>query len=187
MLVVNLELCTLHLQETPDLERVLSFLLFGDGATAALVTADAQGIALHDFHATTIPDTQDLITWRIGDQGFDMHLSGKVPARIATALRTEAERNDAGGLLRGQDLASVVHWAVHAGGRTVLDAVGAGLRLPSDALRYSRAVLHDVGNVSSATLMFVLARILAQDVAGPGVGMAFGPGLCAETFRFSRL
>jgi len=187
VLVVNLELCTLHLQETPDLERVLSFLLFGDGATAALVTADAQGIALHDFHATTIPDTQDLITWRIGDQGFDMHLSGKVPARIATALRAEAERNDAGGLLRGQDLASVVHWAVHAGGRTVLDAVGAGLRLPSDALRYSRAVLHDVGNVSSATLMFVLARILAQDVAGPGVGMAFGPGLCAETFRFSRL
>ena len=187
VLVVNLELCTLHLQETSDLERVLSFLLFGDGATAALVTADAQGIALHDFHATTIPDTQDLITWRIGDQGFDMHLSGKVPARIATALRAEAERNDAGGLLRGQDLASVVHWAVHAGGRTVLDAVGAGLRLPYDALRYSRAVLHDVGNVSSATLMFVLARILAQDVAGPGVGMAFGPGLCAETFRFSRL
>ncbi len=187
VLVVNLELCSLHMQETPDLERVLSFLLFGDGATAALVTADAQGIALHDFHAATIPDTQGLITWRIGDQGFDMHLSGKVPARIATALRAEADRNDAGGILRGQDLASVMHWAVHAGGRTVLDAVETGLRLPPDALRHCRAVLHDVGNISSATLMFVLARILAQDVAGPGIGMAFGPGLCAETFRFSRL
>jgi len=187
VLVVNLELCSLHMQETPDLERVLSFLLFGDGATAALVTADAQGIALHDFHATTIPDTQDLITWRIGDQGFDMHLSGKVPARIATALRAEADRNDAGGILHGRDLADVVHWAVHAGGRTVLDAVEAGLRLSPDALRHCRAVLHDVGNISSATLMFVLARILAQDVAGPGIGMAFGPGLCAETFRFSRL
>ncbi len=187
VLVVNLELCSLHLQETPDLERVLSFLLFGDGATAALVTADAHGIALHDFHASTIPDTQDLITWRIGDQGFDMHLSGKVPARIAGALRSEADRNDPGGFLRGQDIASVAHWAVHAGGRTVLDAVQAGLRLRSDALHYSRAVLHDVGNVSSATLMFVLARILAQDVAGPGIAMAFGPGLCAETFRFTRL
>lgn len=187
VLVVNLELCSLHLQETPDLERVLSFLLFGDGATAALVTADAHGIALHDFHASTIPGTQDLITWRIGDQGFDMHLSGKVPARIAAALRGEADRNDAGGFLCGQKLSDVAHWAVHAGGRTVLDAVQAGLRLPSDALRASRAVLHDVGNVSSATLMFVLARILAQDIAGPGIGMAFGPGLCAETFRFTRL
>ncbi len=187
VLVVNLELCSLHLQETPDLDRVLSFLLFGDGATAALVTADAHGIALHDFHASTIPGTQDLITWRIGDQGFDMHLSGKVPARIAAALRSEADRNDAGGFLRGQTLSDVAHWAVHAGGRTVLDAVQAGLRLPSDALRASRAVLHDVGNVSSATLMFVLARVLAQDIAGPGIAMAFGPGLCAETFRFTRL
>ena len=185
VLVVNLELCSLHLQETSDLERVLSFLLFGDGATAALVTAEAHGIALHDFHASTIPGTQDLITWRIGDQGFDMHLSGKVPARIAAALRHEADRNDAGGFLRGQDIAGVAHWAVHAGGRTVLDAVEAGLRLPSDALRHSRSVLHDVGNVSSATLMFVLARTLAEGAAGPGIAMAFGPGLCAETFRFS--
>ena len=187
VLVVALELCSLHMQEVSDLERVLSFLLFGDGAAAALVTADAQGIALHDFHATTIPNSKDLITWRIGDQGFDMHLSGKVPARIATALRTEVDRNDTDGVMRGQDLAEVVHWAVHAGGRTVLDAVEAGLRLPPDALLHCRAVLRDVGNISSATLMFVLARILMQDVTGPGIGMAFGPGLCAETFRFSRL
>ena len=187
VLVVNLELCSLHMQEVSDLERVLSFLLFGDGAAAALVTGDAEGIALHDFRAKTIPDTQDMITWRIGDQGFDMHLSGKVPARIATALRADVDRNDMDGLMRGQDLAEVVHWAVHAGGRTVLDAVEVGLRLPPDALRHCRAVLRDVGNISSATLMFVLARILAQGVTGPGIGMAFGPGLCAETFRFSRL
>ena len=187
VLVVNLELCTLHLQETPDLERVLSFLLFGDGATAALVTSEPHGIALHDFFAATIPDTQDLITWRIGDQGFDMHLSGKVPGRIATALRAEADRNDAGGILRGRGVQDFAHWAVHAGGRTVLDAAEIGLRLAPDTLRHSRGVLRDVGNVSSATLMFVLARILAQDVAGPGIAMAFGPGLCAETFRFSRV
>ena len=187
VLVVNLELCSLHMQETPDLERVLSFLLFGDGATAALVTAEAQGIALHDFYAATIPDTQDLITWRIGDQGFDMHLSGKVPARIATALRHEADRNDDAGMFNGRDPADVAHWAVHAGGRTVLDAVEAGLRMTPNALRQSRAVLHDVGNISSATLMFVLARILDGGDAGPGVGMAFGPGLSAEIFRFSRL
>ena len=184
VLVVNAELCTLHLQETPELEKVLSFLLFGDGATAAIVSADPHGIALHDFHSVALPDTQDLITWAIGDQGFDMVLSGRVPARIGAALRAVADRTPAGMLL-DRPPATTPHWAVHAGGRTVLDAVQAGLRLSSTALAPSRAVLHDVGNVSSATLMFVLARMMGQP--GPGVGMAFGPGLCAETFRFTVL
>ena len=187
VLVVSLELCTLHLQETQDLETVLSFLIFGDGTAAALITAEPHGIALHGFYAATLPDTQELITWRIGDQGFDMHLSGKVPAAIAAALRQEADRNDGAGLLAGQDPAEIALWAVHAGGRTVLDAVEQGLRLPSHALDHSRAVLNEVGNVSSATLGFVLARMLAGTTTGPGLAMAFGPGLCAETFRFSRV
>ena len=187
VLVVALELCTLHLQETQDLETVLSFLIFGDGAAALLVTADPHGLSLDGFHAKTIPGTQDLITWRIGDQGFDMHLSGKVPSAIAGALRAEADRNDHDGIMAGQDPEGIALWAVHAGGRTVLDAVEQGLRLPGDALAHSRAVLNDVGNVSSATLGFVLERMLTGDVTGPGMAIAFGPGLCAETFRFTRL
>jgi predicted naringenin-chalcone synthase len=189
VLVMNLELCTLHLQETPDLETVLSFMLFGDGCTATLVTAEPTGLALLDFRATTLPDSADLITWRIGDQGFDMRLSGKVPGRIAGALRTELERPDDGGLLRGQSTQQIDLWAVHAGGRTVLDAVEQGLRLGRDALRHSRAVLNDFGNMSSATIMFILDRMLRDDSitgSGAGFGMAFGPGLGAETFRFRR-
>ena len=84
-------------------------------------------------------------------------------------MRHEADRNDAGGFLRGGDLAGIAHWAVHAGGRTVLDAAEAGLRLPSDPLQHSRAVLHAVGNVSSATLMFVLARVLNRHAGGGDV------------------
>lgn len=186
VLVVNLELCTLHLQETPDLETVLSFMLFGDGASATLVTAEPTGLALLDFRATTLPDSDELITWRIGDQGFDMRLSGKVPARIAGALRTELERTDDGGLLRGQSTQEIDLWAVHAGGRTVLDAVEQGLRLGRDALAYSRAVLNDCGNMSSATIMFILERMLRDTTGETGFGMAFGPGLGAETFRFRR-
>ena len=189
VLVVNLELCTLHLQETPDLETVLSFMLFGDGCTAALVSAEPQGLALLDFRAVTLPDSAELITWRIGDQGFDMRLSGQVPGRIATALRQELERADDGGLLRGQSIQEFDLWAVHAGGRTVLDAVEQGLRLGRDALRHSRGVLHDFGNMSSATIMFILDRMLrdpAPGGSGAGFGMAFGPGLGAETFRFRR-
>ncbi|MDQ2804241.1 MAG: type III polyketide synthase [Pseudomonadota bacterium] len=191
VLVVNLELCTLHLQETSDLETVLSFLLFGDGCAAALVTAEPAGIALGDFCAAVIPDTADLITWQIGEQGFRMHLSGKVPGRIAQALRAELARPDADGILRGQGTQAVDLWAVHAGGRTVLDAVETGLALQPSALRQSRAVLQDCGNMSSATLMFVLQRMLRERESGDiasgarGLAVAFGPGMVAETFRFA--
>ena len=187
VLVVNLELCTLHLQETPDLETVLSFMLFADGATAALVSAEAVGFGMLDFRARTLPDSADLITWRIGDQGFDMRLSGKVPGRIASALRSELEREGDTGLLRGQATQQIDLWAVHGGGRTVLDGVEQGLRLSRGALDWSRGVLRDFGNMSSATILFVLDRMM-HGSTGPqnGVAMAFGPGLCAETFRFRR-
>jgi predicted naringenin-chalcone synthase len=186
VLVVNVELCSLHLQEAQDIETALSFLLFGDGASAALVTADPGGIALRDFRNAVIPDSQDLITWHIGDQGFRMYLSGKVPGRIAQTLRQERARADADGLLHGEGAQCVDLWAVHGGGRTVLDAVAVGLDLEDQALCHSRAVLRDCGNMSSATVMFVLARILAQDRAAQrGLAMAFGPGMVAETFRFS--
>lgn len=184
VLVVNVELCTLHMQETPDLEKVLSALLFGDGCSAALVSSEPTGIALVDFRAMTVPDTQSLITWNIGDHGFEMHLSGEVPSQIARALRHEASRNDEG-IFRGGRPEDVSLWAVHAGGRTILDAVEQGLDLDKEALRWSRGVLREFGNMSSATLMFVLQRMM-QTVKhrAEGFGMAFGPGLVAETFRF---
>ena len=184
VLVVNLELCTLHMQETADIELALSSLLFADGSTAALVTADPVGLSLDDFRAAIIPDSADHITWHIGDHGFLMHLSGKVPSRILQALRQEAGRNDEAGLLHGRDARSIRHWAIHAGGRSVLDAVEEGLSLGHDALAHSRAVLREFGNMSSATVMFVLRRMLSANEEGPGLAMAFGPGMVAETFRF---
>lgn len=184
VLVVTLELCTIHFQRNRDLASLLAMLLFGDGAAAALVTAEPTGIGLRDFRAVTIPGTADAITWKIRDQGFDMHLGGEVPARIAEALAADARRGDDGGLLRGAEPGDFDLWAVHAGGRTVLDAVEHGFGLPADALAPSRQVLHDHGNMSSATLMFILARMLAQDRRGAGMALAFGPGMAAESFRF---
>ncbi|MFI4933017.1 MAG: type III polyketide synthase [Caulobacterales bacterium] len=188
VLVVNLELCTLHLQHPETLPKALAMLLFGDGCAATLVTADQSGIALRDFRAATIPGSSADISWRIADQGFDMHLSGEVPGRIAKALRLEAERNDDKGLLRGERPADFDLWAVHAGGRTILDAVEHGFQLAPAMLDWSRGVLRDFGNMSSATLMFVLDRILragkAPEGGGDGFAVAFGPGLAAESFRF---
>ncbi len=186
VLVLNLELSTLHFQETPELEKVLSFLLFGDGAAAALVTAEPHGIALNEFRAVVIPHSEGFITWNIGDQGFDMVLSGQVPARIMRTLKDELDRSEADGVLGGRGLDDIALWAVHAGGRTVLDAVEVGLQLAPSALDASRAVLNDYGNMSSATVMFVLQRLLRSARAGArGMAMAFGPGMVAETFRFT--
>ena len=122
VLTVNLELCTLHFQRTLELEKLLAMLLFGDGCAAALVTAEPHGIALTDFRAATIDASSDAITWRIGEQGFDMHLGGEVPIRIGQALARDL--GDTAGLLRGADPGDYAHWAVHAGGRSILDAVG---------------------------------------------------------------
>jgi predicted naringenin-chalcone synthase len=183
VLVVNVELCTLHLQDTNDLETALSFLLFGDGCSVALVSADAAGIALGDFLTSPIPDSDHMITWHVGDHGFEMHLSGKVPGIITQALR-----EDDGTLLRGEGTQSIDFWAVHGGGRSILDAVEAGLNLAPKALAHSRHILREFGNMSSATIMFVLNRIMQTDDPGQrGLAIAFGPGMVAETFRFTRL
>ena len=181
VLVVTVELSTLHLQQTSELEPVLAMLQFGDGAAAALVTTEPSGFALGQPFATTLADSHDLIRWAITDEGFAMHLSGEVPARIAAVLGDEAF---AAAAIGGQSASDVDGWAVHAGGRSILDAVERALHLPSDALQASRGVLAENGNMSSATLMFVLARLLAGPRVSRGVALAFGPGLAAEGFAF---
>lgn len=191
VLVINVELCSLHLQETSDMTSLLSLTLFADGASAALVTAQPEGIALLDFLAVIIPDSSDLITWHIGDQGFNMHLSGQVPQRINQTLREDMKQAGANSILRGEQVSDFDLWAIHPGGRTVLDAVESGLGLAPDDLGNSRRVLQNYGNMSSATIMFVLQDMLRlhqndhnHHNEARGLAMAFGPGMVAETFRF---
>ncbi len=180
VLIVNLELCTLHLQETADIEQVLSFLVFGDGCAASLVSAEPVGLALDRFHAMLVPDSHELITWKIRELGFDMLLSGKVPGAIGQGLKLGSA-----GILDGNPAKSINLWAVHPGGRSVLDAVEAGLDLPPSALAASRDILARFGNMSSATIMFVLKNVLEAARPGQsGCAMSFGPGLTAETMLF---
>jgi alpha-pyrone synthase len=180
VLVMNLELCTLHMQETQDLEQLLSFLLFADGCSACLVTARETGLALDSFLAVGIPETIQLITWRIRELGFDMQLSGKVPGELCRALKEIGST-----IMRGKDPLSIDLWAVHPGGKTILDSVENGLSLPPEAMATSRDVLARFGNMSSATVMFVLQRIMQLAKPGQqGCAMSFGPGVTAETMLF---
>ncbi|NGM20014.1 type III polyketide synthase [Roseomonas stagni] len=179
VLVVCLELCTLHLQDTTALEQLLCFLLFADGCAAAIVSAEATGLLLDGFSSVVIPEAHEQITWRIGDAGFDMTLSGMVPFTLAHALPGLVPR-----MLKGRGVAEVDLWAVHPGGRSILDAVAHGLDLPGDAMETSRSVLSDHGNMSSATVLFVLERMMREGRRGRGCALAFGPGLSAEAMRF---
>ena len=183
VLVVTVELSTLHLQDERRIEPLLAMLQFGDGAAAALVTSDPHGFAIGQPFAMNLPASGDLIRWTVGDTGFAMHLSGEVPSRIGAALHEPELRRR---LLGARSATEVDCWAVHAGGRSILDAVERGLELDGDALAASREVLARFGNMSSATLMFVLAELLEQEQHRTGVALAFGPGLAAEGFHFER-
>lgn len=184
VLVLSLELCSLHLQMPKNLEMSISSLLFADGCAAALITSEEQGIGLDSFTALVVPDTHDQMSWHIGDTGFDMVLSRRVPGALKDALNAENTKI----ILNGAQTDSIDLWAVHPGGRLILDSVEEALELGSTDLRYSRDILDRFGNMSSATIFFVLQQMMnASDGANSGkrgCGMAFGPGLTAETLLF---
>ncbi len=138
------------------------------------------GANMESFETRGLENAREMITWRVGDFGFDMFLSTQVPAHIAKAMKENAAQVRAG---RPVDL-----WAVHPGGRSILDAVESGLALPLEALKDSRCVLSSFGNISSATVMFVLERVMNKARAGQnGCAMSFGPGVAAEIMRFHAL
>ncbi|WP_168454817.1 type III polyketide synthase [Sphingopyxis microcysteis] len=180
VLVVSVELSTLHLQLEDTPEPLLAMLQFSDGAAAAIVSADPVGFALGEGASLALEDSADLIRWDIGDTGFAMQLSGEVPGRLRDALSAPEVRNK---LFGAGDPPPLL--AVHAGGRSVLDAVEAALGVPAAALADSRAVLARFGNMSSATILFVLADMMARGATGEGLAIAFGPGLAAEAIRFT--
>jgi predicted naringenin-chalcone synthase len=178
--MINLELCSLHLRETTDLEEMLGFLLFADGCAASLISAEPVGVAMDSFRAVLVPETSDLMAWYIRDCGFEMVLSPRVPNAIRRALRGSADK-----ILRGAASDSIDLWAVHPGGRSIIDAVQSGLNIAPAALAASREVLRRYGNMSSATVMFVLDTMLRAPLSrAAGCAMSFGPGLIAETMVF---
>ena len=179
VLTVTVELCSLHLQETQQLESLLAQLQFSDGAAAALVTAEPGGFEMSHPFSCPLENSHELIQWKIGDTGFEMTLSGEVPGRLRETLaRPDVQRELFG------DAGPPPLLAVHAGGRSVLDAVEHALAVAPGALADSRSVLARYGNMSSATILFVLADMMARGASGEGIAIAFGPGLAAEAIRF---
>ena len=178
-LVVSVELSTLHLSLADEAEPLLAMLQFSDGAAAGIVSAVPDGFELGEGRSLALDDSADLIRWDIGDRGFEMTLSGEVPGRLRETLAMPGVQRELFG-----DHGTPPLLAVHAGGRSVLDAVEHALGVTPETLSDSRAVLARFGNMSSATILFVLADMMARDARGEGLAIAFGPGLAAEAIRF---
>lgn len=184
VLMVNVELCSLHYQLKDDLDTMVANAIFADGASAALISAkesDAAGgarIALDSFNSQILPESEEDMAWSVGNTGFAMKLSAYVPRIINENLNDILDR-----ILTkaGRSLEDIDIWAVHPGGKAILEKIEEALTLPKEEFQVSYDVLRDYGNMSSVTIMFVLERILADEREGNILAVAFGPGLTVET------
>ncbi|MDZ7799755.1 MAG: type III polyketide synthase [Trueperaceae bacterium] len=179
VLVAMVELCTLHLQPTREDDAMIAASVFADGGAAAVVSArDPRGPAyeLVGFADGLAPRGHDDMAWTLGDHGFEMVLSSYVPGIVADEATSALDPLLAEA---GVSQDEVPRWAVHPGGRAILDRLDAELSLPADALTASRQVLAAYGNMSSATVMFVLQELLREERprGEPVLALAFGPGL----------
>lgn len=184
VLIVCTELCTLHFQREGTMDNIASSLLFGDGSAAVLMMgADTPhaGLQLSGFHAEVLPNGKRDMAWELSSTGFLMTLSGYVPELIEQDLDAIIER----GLRRHQmDKKEVTHWCIHPGGKRILEAITKSMGIQKEQLQHSYQVLQEHGNMSSATILFVLKRML-QEKPAKLFGAAFGPGLTVETFMAS--
>jgi predicted naringenin-chalcone synthase len=185
VMIVCTELCTLHFQQKATTDNITSSLLFGDGSAAVLITGSQDktgGFPLIGFYGEVMPKGKQDMSWELSSTGFNMTLSGYVPALIEEdfeKLVNQALRKQ--GISRDQ----ITHWAIHPGGRRILEAIAKSLSLPKEELDASYQILRNFGNMSSPTILFVLKEILSnldKSKSQTIFGAAFGPGLTMETF-----
>jgi predicted naringenin-chalcone synthase len=179
VLVMCLELCSLHLHVEASYDSVLANSLFADGAAAALVSSRKPfeeavcGAELGKFYTEIIPEGEVDMSWEIGDQGFDLVLSNRVPemieSRVGQIVKSIAPPD------------SIDQWAIHPGGKGIVDKVEAAVPVAPEKLIVSRDVMRRYGNMASATVLFVIKELLEEANSGDQMlSVAFGPGLTVE-------
>ncbi|MHA7175720.1 type III polyketide synthase [Arthrobacter sp. Sr24] len=196
VLVVSVELCSLHVRTSNNPDTIMGSSLFADGAAAAVISArdlpaGAMALELDYFETVLTPVGEDSMAWNIGDHGFEMVLDSYVPKIIDEHIVGALEPLLASAPeLQGLPYSDIRHWAIHPGGRSILDKVQNKLQLSDEQLIPARDTLRNFGNMSSATVMFVLKHILEQPAESEResiCAMAFGPGLTVETGLFTKV
>ena len=185
VLLVSVELCSLHLQTEPTRDNILANMIFADGCAAALFSNSDSTSLKPKFDILTtssflFDNSSTFMGWKIGNYGFEMTLSSELPKIIFESAIPALEN-----ILRDNNLSkeNIKHWALHPGGRAILDSLQKGLSLDEEQMMPSRKVLKNFGNMSSASILFVLKEIIESQIVKPGellCAVAFGPGLTME-------
>lgn len=188
VVIVCTELCTLHFQKEFTEDNAASSLLFADGCAAVLISnclVSEKALSIKGFYSHVAQEGSADMAWQLSSKGFLMTLSGYVPQLIGQDISSLVDAAVSHHQLTRTD---ITHWCIHPGGKRILDLIQRQLDLPVEALKFSREVLKNYGNMSSPTVLFVLQEIIHSLHTTPAtiLGMAFGPGLTMETFIAER-
>ena len=185
-MLISVELCSLTLQlQDRSIANVIASGLFADGAAAVVLTGGAHDNRAHApqilaSRSVFFPDSEEMMGWHVADSGFRIVLSSGVPDLIRNNLGPAVESFLAD---QGLSHAEISHWIAHTGGPKVLRAVESALKLPDYALAGAWKSLAAIGNLSSASVLFVAADLLSSEATRQGdygLLLAMGPGFCGE-------
>lgn len=185
VLIVCAEICSLHFNADPDAEQQVANALFGDGAAAIVIESqpEEKGIwKLTDAYSRLLAQTNQEMSWQVTDVGFKMGLSTEVPALLSESLEKAVQTYFKKDVIRDIDF-----WAVHPGGRKILEAAQKSFDITEQDLWASYQVLANYGNMSSATILFIFKEMMERQALPAGesiMALGFGPGLTVEMARF---
>jgi len=185
VLLVSFEMCTLHLKFDSSVDSILSASLFADGCAAALISSE-KPTNQHYYEINKLKTisaavgTKDLL-WDVGNEGFDIILSPEVPKIIGKHIPELIQDLFSDIPVSPEDIDI---WALHPGGRAIIDEFQKAMNVPNEKISWSREVLKNYGNMSSATILFVMKEWLGRG-KGNVAGITFGPGLTVETGHFT--
>ena len=183
VLIVLVELCTLHFQKEETLDFITSNLLFGDGAACCLVENDGEGLQIESFYSKLFLESQESMGWHLSSNGFLMSLKTEVPKLIEDNIDNFVMKALKVG---NTEKSEIQNWAIHPGGRKILDVTAKSLSLKSNDLEESYNTLKNYGNMSSCTLLFILKDIKATKKGRTFVA-GFGPGITMESLIVNQL
>ncbi|KEO73608.1 type III polyketide synthase [Anditalea andensis] len=183
VLVVSVELCTIHFQKEYNEDNLLANALFADGAAAALISSEPIGMKIKSYQSNLVREGKNDMAWHIGDYGFEMKLSKYIPGLLEKgidALKSKLENK--------YNLSAIKNFAIHPGGKLILKKVEESFGIQPEQNLHAHSILSKYGNMSSATILFVLNAILSHPgQQGDTLAMGFGPGLTLETLLLEKL
>ncbi|WP_194775102.1 type III polyketide synthase [Pararhodonellum marinum] len=182
VMIVSVELCTIHFQKTYNEDNLLANALFADGAAAALVSRKGEGLKLKGYQSNVFKEGEKDMAWQIGDFGFEMRLSKYIPSLLEKGIHQLKEQME-----KKFNLSVIQHFAIHPGGKQILNKVEQAFGIQKTQNAHAHDVLENFGNMSSSTILFVLEKIMQDPkIIGEVLAMGFGPGLTLETIMLER-